>query len=371
MIKWRKGKVVEILQETDKIQIVKIDIRDKEVKAIHYLQFGDRLETGDEVILNQTATHLRLGTGGYDFVAIPLTKYQSDLINNQKQNGHIMKLRYTPYQFSVLSCEEQSSPYHDLFTEPKSLEGLPVLIGELHSMLPIVVTMIRQLEIQEDLFPRRIVYIMTDGGSLPISFSKHVAILKEKKWLDYTITIGHSFGGDLEAVNIYTGLLAAKHLLHADIAVVVMGPGIVGTGTWLGHTGVEHGEIINAVNILKGYPISIIRASEMDQRSRHRGISHHSITALQTISLTSSAVPFPVWLEKDYPEIFDLLKKVTLTKHNLIPVTLKETDVIEILQKYPKVITSMGRTVKDDPLFFDFVASAAYFAHQYQKSFYS
>ncbi|MFV9510756.1 DUF3866 family protein [Tepidibacillus sp. LV47] len=369
MIIWGKGKVAEILEETDKIQIVKIQTKDKEGKAIYYLQFGDPLKIGDQVILNQTATHLQLGTGGYDFVVIPIKKKEQIIFTNNQQVGHIMKLRYTPYQFSVMSCEEQSSPYHDLFTEPKSLEGLPVLIGELHSMLPIVTTIIRQLEIQDHHIPRKIVYIMTDGASLPLSLSQHVTILKEKKWLDYTITIGHAFGGDLEAINIYTGLIAAKYILHADIVVVLMGPGVVGTGTWLGYTGVEHGEIINAVNILKGYPISIIRASEKDQRLRHHGISHHSITALKTISLTSSVVPYPEWLEKDYPNIFDLLREFALTKHKLIPIRLQRKDVVKMIQQYPIPITTMGRTVIDDPLFFDFVASAAYFAHQYQKHY--
>jgi len=370
MISWGWGKVIEIIEQSDMIQVVKIFNEGIVTKSIHYLQFGSPLHVGDEVIQNLTATKLQLGTGGYDFVIsqVKNAANKSGGLKHRGDQGHIMKLRYTPCQFSVLSCEEKDSPYHSIFTEPKDLEGLPVLIGELHSMLPILVTVIRQLEQNDKLLPRRIVYIMTDGGSLPISISQHVAILKEKGWLDSTITVGHSFGGDLEAVNVYTGLIAAKHILKADFAIVLMGPGIVGTGTWLGYSGIEHGEIINAVNILNGIPVSIVRAGEMDKRERHQGISHHSKTSLSTISLTPSIVPYPECIEQDYLQLFNVVKNITRDKHELVPIKMNRKEVIDMIGSYPISITTMGRTIHEEPLFFDFVASTAIWVHQYLKT---
>ena len=62
-----------------------------------------------------------------------------------------------------------------------------------------------------------------------------------------------------------------------------MGPGIAGTGTKYGFTGIEQGPILDAVKKLGGMPISIPRISFADKRDRHQGISHHSITVLKEI----------------------------------------------------------------------------------------
>ena len=59
--------------------------------------------------------------------------------------------------------------------------------------------------------------------------------------------MGQAFGGDLEAVTLHTGLLAARHVLGADVAVVAQGPGNLGTGTRWGFSGVAAGEAVNAV----------------------------------------------------------------------------------------------------------------------------
>jgi len=355
MIKWGIGEVVNIEKQTEDLQIVTIKYIKGETKAIHYLQFHSPLVIGDQVMINQTATALQLGTGGYDFVVMPLHFQQKE---ERRELGHIMKLRYTPYQFSVQSCEEQSSKYHSLFVRPKTLEGLPVIIGELHSMLPVIVTVFRQLEINHHQPRYRIVYIMTDGAALPMAISKHVRQLKELGWLNNTITVGQAFGGDLEAVNIYTGLLAAKYVYHADLAVVMMGPGIIGTGTWLGHTGIEQGTIINAVFSLEGIPISVVRASVQDPRSRHQGISHHTISNLEHISLARSIVPYPDYIKTIYPAVYDQLQGLQ-DKHSLISVPVQTETIKAMLGKYPYSISTMGRTVEEDPLFFDFAASSA------------
>ena len=51
---------------------------------------------------------------------------------------------------------------------------------------------------------------MTDGAALPGAFSRLGVDLREAGLLDGWITCGQAFGGDLEAVTVWTGMLAAK-----------------------------------------------------------------------------------------------------------------------------------------------------------------
>jgi len=363
MLKWGSGVVAEIVRQTEQTQIVRIVNSEKESLAINYLDFQPELAVGQRVVTNKTATHLKLGTGGYDFIISPFVS-QNEInytVNHHKASlGHIMKLKYTPYQFSVESCEEQGSAFHDLFREPKTLAGLPVLVGELHSMLPILVALIRGLELKNSTKAKKIAYIMTDGGALPIAISEHVRKLKSLGWLGFTITFGQSFGGDLEAINIYTALIAAKQICNADLVIVTMGPGIVGTGTLLGHSGIEQGVITNAVKILDGLPISLVRASLADQRVRHHGISHHTLTSLGLISLVETIIPYPANLPKEHPDLYQQLNKHFAKKHQLIQQEVDMDEVKRILNSYPLPITTMGRGLNEDALFFEFVASSAY-----------
>ena len=53
------------------------------------------------------------------------------------------------------------------------------------------------------------------------------------------ISAGQSFGGDLEAVTVHSALLGAKHVVGADVTIVIQGPGNLGTGTGWGFSGVQ------------------------------------------------------------------------------------------------------------------------------------
>ena len=126
---------------------------------------------------------------------------------------------------------------------------------------------------------------MTDGGALPAAFSRTIATLRDTGWIDTCITVGQAFGGDLEAVTVHTGLLAAHHVTGADLVVVAQGPGNLGTGTRWGFSGVAAGEALNAVATLRGRPVASLRVSGADPRDRHLGISHHSLTAYGRVAL--------------------------------------------------------------------------------------
>jgi len=255
-------------------------------------------------------------------VALPGSSRKESVANGFEKTGHIMKLRYTPLQFAVLSADEQQSPYHKVFDDFESLKGMPVIIGELHSMLAPIVFNIKQNRPE-----LRVSYIMTDGGALPLSFSRTVAYLREKELIQGTVTFGQAFGGDFETVNIYTALITAYEILKSDIAIVTMGPGITGTGTKYGFSGIEQGPIIDAVNTLGGRPIFIPRISFADSRKRHCGISHHSVTVLKEIAKTRAEVVIPLMEVDKMDLIKKLIVKNELDKNHKI-VYIEERDKI-------------------------------------------
>ena len=137
----------------------------------------------------------------------------------------------------------------------------------------------------------RVAYVMTDGGALPAAFSRAVAGLADAGWLAATLTVGQAFGGDHEAVTTHTGLLAARHVVGADVTVVAQGPGNVGTGTRWGYSGVACADALHAADVLGGRSVASLRVSGADRRERHRGISHHSRTAYGRALLTPADVP--------------------------------------------------------------------------------
>src|SRR5207249_2111380 len=75
----------------------------------------------------------------------------------------------------------------------------------------------------------RVSYVMTDGAALPGAFSRLVPRLRDAGLVDSFITSGQAFGGELESVTLWTGLLAAKEIAGADVVVVADGPGNLGT----------------------------------------------------------------------------------------------------------------------------------------------
>jgi hypothetical protein len=342
MMNIKYGRVMEVIIKRQKVTEVYVEIEEKKQKAINYSHITGEVEIGDLVLLNTTAVDLALGTGGYHFIICNLNHPERTIYGK----GHIMKLRYTPYQMKVLAAEEQDSDYHQVFNDFDSLSQMPVIVGTLHSMLPAVVESLQAFD-----NTLRIAYVMTDGAALPLDLSNLVYDLKTSNKLCGTVTIGHSFGGDLECVNIYNGLIAAKEILKADITIVTMGPGIVGTGTKYGFTGIEQGNIIDAVTDLGGTPIAIPRISFADPRPRHQGISHHSITVLDLICKTSAVVGIPIFDNTKHQLIKNQLNQTMIEKKH--QVIFKESDDIQdLLISSPIKMKTMGRGLDQEMEFF-------------------
>lgn len=355
MFNMKIGKVNQIFDGTDRTTELIVDINGKKEKAIAYRRLTNELHIGDEVLLNTTAVDLNLGTGGYHFIVCNL----SNITKESKSQGHIMKLRYTPLQVKVNTCEEQGSIYHSIFKEFESLDSMPILVGELHSIIAPLTVVLKNLNKN-----MKICYIMTDGGALPIDFSKTVNRLKQSNYIDKTITIGHAFGGDLECINIYNGLIAAKKVAKCDIAIVAMGPGIVGTDTPYGFTGIEQGKIIDAINDLGGMPIFIPRISFNDKRSRHYGISHHSLTILSKVVKTKALVGIPKFQFNKNTTIENQIEEYNINlKHDIL--FLEDDDIINIIKASDIPMSTMGRNVNDDLEYFLTIGVNAKLANKY------
>ncbi|MGV3722981.1 MAG: DUF3866 family protein [Actinomycetota bacterium] len=260
-----------------------------------------------------------------------------------REAGHILKLRYTPLQLRVLSAEEEASPHRAAVQAFRGLERTPVLAAELLSQAGAAAIAARATSPAG-----RIVLVHLDSAALPIAFSRLVARLQEDGVLNATVTVGQSFGGDYEAVNIYSGLVVAKAVARADLIIVSQGPGNVGTGTRLGFSGLALVEALHAAAFLDGAPILAPRMSEGDGRDRHRGVSHHTGTILEALRV-SVHVPFPT---ADSPP--------TGERH---PVTAVDpAPAWAALDAYRDALTTMGRSLEEDRLFFQAAAAAGIFA---------
>ena len=261
-----------------------------QVRAVAYEALTGVPVAGERVRLEVSALDRALGTGGHAMVSARLDALPAD----PPREGHLVKARYMPDQVMVTGVDEQGTTHHGLLSQPigdVDLEGMPVVVADLHSSLPAVLAGLRS---PDGARQPRVVYVMTDGGALPLAYSRLVAALSEAGWLAGTVTAGQTWGGDIEAVSVHNALLAARHVLHADAAIVIQGPGNLGTETPWGFSGVACGDAVNAIATLGGRPVACLRVSQADARPRHLGISHHSMTAYGRVALAGADVVIPI-----------------------------------------------------------------------------
>jgi hypothetical protein len=335
------------------------------VRALAYTALVGEPQVGDRVLLNASALLRGLGTGGLAFIVAAPDRLPADPDVSQ---GHIVKARYTPQQQMFMAVDEQDSPHHAIMTGPLAtsgdLQGMPVVVADLHSALPAVLAGIRL-----DRPRSTVVYLMTDGGALPIAFSRNVATLTEQGWLAGTVTVGQAYGGQHEAVTLHSGLLAARHVLGADIAVVIQGPGNVGTGTPWGYTGVAAGEALNAVGTLGGRGVAALRVSDADDRARHRGISHHSTTAYGRICLVAADVPLPVDPSDFGLLVADQAHAMVRSAQGALRVREVDADGLDAaLRAAPVRLSTMGRGLDEDHAAFLYSAAAGRYAARLLES---
>jgi len=329
---FRTGVVTAILSERTGLQRVEVGGE----KAYVLTQLVGPVAVGDRVVMNTTAVDLGLGTGGWHVVHWNLAHESW----SQPGPGHIMKLRYTSLQVDTGAADELAR-----FDATTSMAGSPVVVCGLHSQVGCVAAAFKHAAPG-----RRLTYVMTDGGALPLALSDLVADLCAKSLLDATVTCGHAFGGDHEAVNLHSALQVAAAMTGADAVVVAMGPGVVGTGTGTGTTALEVATAIDAASAVGGKPVAVVRYSDADARARHRGVSHHTVSALGR-ARSRALVALPVG--EPHPDVGD---------HDIVPVDVP--DMAPLLTAHGLTVTTMGRGPDDDPGFFRYAGAAGVVAAQ-------
>lgn len=355
MITWREGIVVGLGRAWS--TAVQVSVRlpdDTVVDALAYTDLVGSPEPGDRVLLNTNAIDRNLGTGGSALVtALPDRLPPTPAA----RPGHIVKARYTPLQTMLLGVDEQESPHHELLRDADNLAGLPVVAADLHSAVPAIIAGLRTVRPDAT-----IAYVMTDGGALPAAFSRTVDGLRSVDWLAAVVTVGQAFGGDLEAVNVHTGLLAARQVVGADVAIVAQGPGNLGTGTRWGFSGTSAGEALNAAHTLGGRGVASLRVSQADARDRHHGISHHSVTAYSRVALVPADLPVPrldgAFGAKVSAQADDLVRS---SDGRLVRADIAVDGLLDALRTSPVGLRTMGRGLDEDAA--SFLAAAAAGVH--------
>lgn len=348
MVRWRSGHVVAHRREWPGALELEVDVPGEgTLRALAYTDAVGRPQPGDLVVLNTGALALGLGTGGYALVVAVPDRLPAD---PPRGPGHLVKARYTPSQQIVLGVDEQDSAHHGVLSDADDLGAMPVVVADLHSALPAILAALRL-----DRPGVRAAYVMTDGGALPLAFSRTVAALRDAGWLAGTVTVGQAYGGDLEAVTVHTGLLAARLVLEADVAIVTQGPGNLGTGTRWGFSGVSCGEAVNAAATLSGRPVGTLRVSAADPRERHRGVSHHSLTAYGRVALAAADIPVPRLTADEFGDRVREQAATLGARHRIVEVEVDGLD--QALRAAPVRLSSMGRGLDDDHAYF--LAAAA------------
>ncbi|CAA9298122.1 MAG: FIG00724150: hypothetical protein [uncultured Friedmanniella sp.] len=364
MIIWADGRVTAVRGGwPGAVELAVARADGAQVRALAYTALMAPPLVGDRVLMNVAALQRGLGTGGYALVIAALTP-DGDLRGQPPQPaGHLVKARYLPQQAMVAGADEQGSPYHALLADADDLAGLPVVVADLHSALTPAL-----LAVAHDRPGTRVVYVMSDQGALPLAFSRAVAGLREAGLLAATVTVGQAFGGDLEAVTVHSGLLAARLALGADLVVLSQGPGNLGTGTRWGFSGVGVGEAVNAAATLGGRPVGSLRISTADARPRHRGLSHHSVTAYGRVALLPADLAVPDLAAAGaltgiagLDAVVALAPEVeaataALTRHRAVRVPLTGLDAA--LATSPVPMSTMGRGLDGDPAYFLAAAAA-------------
>jgi Protein of unknown function (DUF3866) len=320
MLKLRRG----VVSGTDPL-LVRVGVEEREAWADSAL-VGEVRE-GDEVIVNVEARDLELGSGGFDVVHVNLTR---GLEHPGAREATAMKLNYSALQHPVEPVES--------IPENGDRRRIPVLALSLHGQLaPAAWAAGRAAE------GMRVGYVQTAGGALPGNLSTNVAELRRRGLLRQHVTAGPSYGGELEAITTIGALRAAAGPLGWDAAIVGPGPGIAGSGTFLGHGGMAALDSAHAALALRLDTLLAPRMSSGDPRERHRDLSHHAETVLR---LLLGRVRVPVPASED--AALATLREVCGDRHDVLPC---EADV-EGYAAGGLPATHMGRSIEEDPLFF-------------------
>jgi Protein of unknown function (DUF3866) len=268
----RRGTVTAVVERHEGLARIEVD----GAPCVAYPRVTGPVALGDDVLVNVQARQLGLGSGGFDIVYANLTR---GLQLEPAASAHVMTLPYTPLQHAVVHAEEEG-------TLAPSLDGMPVICCSLHSQLAPVCAGLGRAA--------RAAYVQIAGGALPVSLSDAVRVLQGRGLLEVTVAAAPCHDAEVQCANIASAF-AWVGARGYDAIVCAIGPGIVGTGSDLGHGALAAADAANAASALQGSPIVAVRYSDADPRERHRGVSHHTRAVLR-LCLGDPVVAWPAGL---------------------------------------------------------------------------
>jgi hypothetical protein len=312
-----------------------------------------RAQVGDEVIVNVQALDLGLGSGGFDVVHVNLTRGLDGDGDRDPASAHVMKLNYTSLQHAVTPVEDESLQL--------PIER-PVAVLALHGQLAGVAWAFAQ-----SAPGARLGYVQTDGGALPGAHSRTVRALRERGLLAGHVTAGAAFGGEREAITTAGALHHGFRQLGWDAAVCGPGPGIVGSRSSLGHGGMAALDSAHVALALGCQTLLVARLSSGDERTRHRGFSHHTLTVLDLL-LEPVTVALPAGMRSPVGAdlraglgavfggampsrpafVLDVERPVRITRHDWRRASVD----LPAYASSGLPAETMGRGLTEDPLFF-------------------
>jgi len=331
MLRLRRGVVVSA-EASEPWQRLEVELDGERRPARADTALVGPCEPGDEVILNVEAQELGLGSGGFDIVHVNLTR---GLDGKGMPGAHVMKLNYTSMQHAVIPAEgrELQAPLHR-----------PVGVFQLHGQLAPVAWALAQARPHA-----KVGYVQTAGGALPGGMSDTVRQLLHRGLLAGHTTAGPAYGGRQEAITtagaIHDGLAQEQW----DVALVGPGPGILGSGSALGHGGIVALDSAHAALALGCPTVLTARMSSGDPRERHRGLSHHTRTVLELL-LKPVTLPVPpgVRLFAEMDGIGPALDVARAQGHDVV-----ETPIdVDGYRASGLPTRTMGRTLDEDRLLF-------------------
>src|SRR2546430_13800276 len=158
MPRFATGVVWRVIAERQGVIRLMVRVGEADRRATGFTEVIGAVAPGDRVVVNTTAVDLGLGSGGEDFVVWNLAHTETGVLSG----GHILKMRYTPWQIDTLVAEAPESPHHAALAAASDIDGMPVVACGLHSQVPAVAAV---LQCRGP--PGRVAYLLTDAAALP------------------------------------------------------------------------------------------------------------------------------------------------------------------------------------------------------------
>lgn len=302
---------------------------------------------GDELLVNTAALDLHLGSGGAHVVHTNLSApYRG--AGDPAPPGRIMKARYLAEQLPVDAYEEATGDAPDdvdVETLP-SQAGVRVVLCVLHSHALALAATVR------DATGTAPGYVMTDGGALPFVLSDLAAACLERGVIATAVSAGQAFGAPLEAVTVASGV-AALAQRGIERVVIAPGPGHLGTASPLGFSALDlvgHAAVLDALGAVTALAA---RASSVDERSRHRGVSHHT-RAMAALAPAQTVVPTPTGSADRDASDAAWVSSIGERAVGVAPLA-----VADALARCGLDVTSMGRPLAHDERACEWIGAAA------------